>query len=112
MAPITWGPRICAPPPPVPTAPGGFEDLRKGKEKLALTLQNNPAWVGWGGGTPQRSKCCGGLIPVQWLLRNLSLGGNRGSLSTWPEKEMSVFFSDLPPQAPGQECTAQHLLSF
>lgn len=59
MAPITWGPRICVPPPPVPTAPGGFEDLRKGKEKLALTLQNNPAWVGWGG-EPHKEASVGG----------------------------------------------------
>ena len=49
MAPITWGPRTCAPLPVVPTAAGGFEDLRKVKEKLALTLKNNG--MGWGEGT-------------------------------------------------------------
>ena len=61
MAPITWGPRTCAPLPVVPTAAGGFEDLRKVKEKLALTLKNNG--MGWGEGT-------GG-------------GGARGSLDCW-----------------------------
>ena len=77
MAPIIWGPRSCAPPPPAPTAPGGFEDLRKGKEKLALTLQNNPAWVGWVVGTPQRSKCWGGAHPCTMAPQKPVPGGKQ-----------------------------------
>lgn len=104
MAPITWDPRTCAPLPVVPTAPGGFEDLRKVKEKLALTLQSNPAWVGWGKGTPQRSKCVGGAYPCTMAPQKPVPGGKqRISINmAWGKK--SVLFSDLPPQAPGQEC--------
>lgn len=96
MAPITWDPRTCAPLPVVPTAPGGFEDLRKVKEKLALTLQIiQPGWDGVRE-LPKEASVCGGLIPVQWPLRNLSLGENRGSRSTWPGEKSPYSFQTCP----------------
>lgn len=110
MAPITWGPRTCAPLPVVPTAAGGFEDLRKVQEKLALTLQNNG--MGWGEGTPQGSKCVWGAYPCTVAPQKpVPRGKQRISINmAWGKK--SVLFSDLPPQAPGQESAQQHLLHF
>jgi len=101
MAPITWGPRTCAPLPVVPTAAGGFEDLRKVKEKLALTLQNNG--MGWGEGTPQRSKCVWGAYPCTVAPQKpVPRGKQRISINmAWGKK--SVLFSDLPPQAPAKK---------
>ena len=90
-----------APLPVVPTAPGGFEDLRKVKERMALTLQNNPAWVGWGEGTPQRSKCVGGLIPQKPVPR----GKQRiSSNMAWGKK--STLFEPAPTGSRPRMCTA------
>ena len=54
--------------------------------------------MGWDGvrGLPKEANVCGGLIPVQWLLRNLSLGENRGSLSTWPGEKSLYSFRTCP----------------
>lgn len=104
--PLPLGALESVPPSPIPAAFG------EGKEKLALTLQNNPARVGWGGGDPTMKRVCEKPVCVQWPLRNLSLGKTEDLYWHGLRKKCLCSFRTCPHRLQAKNVRHSILLSF